>query len=189
MVLVMTLLGLDRLTPELKLGGQAGARYRDAMSDRLKRLLHRAAKPVLQPVYRQLRGMTLGTRTLVLGAGGGDVLLVRHGYAAGWFLPGGGVERGETLAEAAIREVREEAGIEAEEEPHLHGVFLNDRQFRGDHVACFVLRRFRQGEFRTGFEIAEARFFPLGSLPEETSPGTRRRIAEVIEGRQPARHW
>ena len=36
------------------------------IADRLKRLLHRAAKPLLHPFYRQVRGMTLGTRTLVL---------------------------------------------------------------------------------------------------------------------------
>lgn len=158
------------------------------MAGRLKRLLHRAVKPVLHPFYRQVRGMTLGTRTLVIKEGC-KLLLVRHGYVAGWFLPGGGVERGETLAEAAIREVREEAGIEAGEEPMLHGVFLNDRQFRGDHVACFVLRKFSEAPFNPGFEIAEARFFPAESLPEGTSGGTRRRIAEVLEGLPPARHW
>lgn len=159
------------------------------MIDSMKRLLHRAAKPVLHPFYRQVRGMTLGTRTLVLRNDDRDVLLVRHGYAAGWFLPGGGVERGEALVEAAIREIREEAGIAAEEEPRLHGLFLNDRHFRGDHVACFVLRTFSQGPFRTGFEIAEAGFFAVQALPEATSPGTRRRIAEVLGELPPARHW
>lgn len=158
------------------------------MADSLKRLLHRAVKPVLHPFYRQVRGMTLGTRTLVIREER-DVLLVRHGYMAGWFLPGGGVERGEALVEAAIREVKEEAGIEAGEEPRLHGMFLNDRQFRGDHVACFVLRRFSEGPFTPGFEIAEARFFPVGALPEGASAGTMRRIAEVLEGLPPARHW
>jgi 8-oxo-dGTP pyrophosphatase MutT (NUDIX family) len=159
------------------------------MSDRLKRLLYSAAKPVLHPFYRQVRGMTLGTRTLVLKDDDTQVMLVRHGYAAGWLLPGGGVERGETLVEAAIREVREEAGIAAEEEPHLHGIFLNDRQFRGDHVACYVLRRFSEVPFKTGFEIAEARFFPVAALPEGTTGGTRRRIAEVLDGRAPGREW
>ena len=159
------------------------------MYDSVKRLFYRAAKPVLHPVYRQLRGMTLGTRTLVLKDAGAQVMLVRHGYAAGWMLPGGGVERGEALAEAAVRELREEAGIVAEEEPLLHGVFLNDRQFRGDHVACFVLRRFSERPVRAGFEIAEARFFPSAALPEGTTGGTRRRIAEVLEGLPPSRAW
>lgn len=159
------------------------------MIDRLKRILYRSMKPVLHPFYRQMRGMTLGTRTLVLRAGDKEVLLVRHGYAPGWLLPGGGVERGESLVAAALRELVEEASIEAEEEPQLHGLFLNDRNFRGDHVACFVLRRFRQGAFRPGLEVTDARFFPVSHLPEGTTPGTRRRIVEVTGNLPPAREW
>lgn len=152
------------------------------MLDHLKRILYRTAKPVLHPFYRQMRGMTLGTRTVVLRDDDREVLLLRHGYAPGWLLPGGGVERGETVAEAALRELREEAAIEAEEEPVFHGLFLNEKNFRGDHVACFALRRFRQGQFRPGLEVTEIRFFPVTDLPEGTTPGTRRRIAEVTGG-------
>lgn len=152
------------------------------MSENLKRWLLRAVKPALHAAYRQTRGMTLGTRSVVLMGDPVQVLLVRHGYAPGWLLPGGGVERGETLSQSAIRELREEAGIVAEEEPGLHGILLNDAQFVGDHVACFVLRRFRREPFTPNREIAEARFFPVASLPAGTTPGTRRRIAEVTEG-------
>lgn len=80
-------------------------------------MLFRVVKPVLRVAYRQTRGMTLGTRTVVLKANATEVLLVRHGYAPGWLLPGGGVERGEALADAALRELREEAGVVAEEAP------------------------------------------------------------------------
>jgi ADP-ribose pyrophosphatase YjhB (NUDIX family) len=159
------------------------------MPERLKTLLFRSVKPFLRVAYRQTRGMTLGTRTVVLREAAAEVLLVRHGYAPGWLLPGGGVERGEALADAALRELREEAGIVAEEAPVLHGVFLNDAQFRGDHVACFVVRRFRQEGFTPNAEIAEARFFASASLPEGTTPGTRRRITEVLTGAAPPRIW
>ena len=159
------------------------------MSEILKRMLYRTAKPFLHAVYRQTRGMTLGTRTIVLRGDPPDVLLVRHGYSPGWLLPGGGVERGEALAQAAVREVREESGIVAEEEPHFHGIFLNDAQFPGDHVACFVLRRFHEQGFTPNSEIAEARFFPVADLPEATSQGTRRRLAEVLEGAPRTPTW
>jgi len=155
----------------------------------IKRLLLKTAQRlVLQPYHRQARGMTLGTRAVVLD-GETRVLLVHHIYAPGWLLPGGGVERGETVSEACVRELREEAAIIAEEVPQLHGLFLNDRQFPGDHIACFVLRRFVQEPFRPNVEIAEARFFPTGSLPEGTTPGTRRRIAEVVDGVASAHVW
>lgn len=147
-----------------------------------------AARLVLQPLYRQRRGMTLGARSAVL-SDDGAVLLVRHTYVQGWFLPGGGVERGETLVQAAIRELREEACVAAEEEPALHGVFLNDREFPGDHVACFIVRRYRVMPFRPSLEVAEARFFPLVELPQGTSPGTSRRIAEITGAAAIAPHW
>lgn len=155
----------------------------------IKRALFRAARTfVLQPIYRQTRGLTLGTRTVVID-GQDRVLMVRHTYAPGWLLPGGGVERGETIFAAAVRELREEAGIVATEAPRLHGLFLNDHNFPGDHVACLVLRRFEQQPFAGNAEIAEARFFPASDLPEGTTPGTRRRIAEVMQGLPPADRW
>jgi 8-oxo-dGTP pyrophosphatase MutT (NUDIX family) len=157
------------------------------MLDTAKRLFYGAAKQVVHPVYRQMRGLTLGTRTLVLKEQDRQILLVRHTYAPGWLLPGGGVDRGETIYESARREIEEEAGILAEEEPQFHGLFLNDRQFKGDHVACFVLRQFRVLPFRRSLEIAEARFFATDDLPAGTTGGTRRRVNEILR-RQPAGH-
>jgi len=117
------------------------------------------------------------------------VMLVRHGYAPGWMLPGGGVERGETISHAAVRELREETGLEALQEPLLHGVFLNDAQFPGDHVAVFVVRVFSEHAHAASLEIREARFFPLDALPEGATPGTRRRLTEIAGGAAPDRHW
>jgi len=142
----------------------------------------------LHPWHRLNRGMTLGTRTAVINDAG-EVLLVRHGYTAGWHLPGGGVERGETVFESARREILEESGIVAEEELKFHGMFLNDASFRGDHVAVLVLRKFRREPFKPSLEIAEARFFPAQALPEGTTGGTARRIAEIVLGQEPASHW
>jgi ADP-ribose pyrophosphatase YjhB (NUDIX family) len=142
---------------------------------RALQILHRL---VLQPIHRQRRGLTLGTRTVVL-TPEGTVLLVRHTYAPGWLFPGGGVERGEAVADAARREVREETGLALDGNLVLHGLFRNDRQFPGDHVACFVARR-PVGLLRPRpLEIAEARFFPLDNLPDDATGGVRRRLAEI----------
>ncbi len=83
------------------------------------------------------RAVTLGVRTLVLGSRG--VFLVRHSYVPGWYLPGGGVDRGESAEAAAVRELREEGGIRCLGRPVLHGFFRNGRR---DHVACYVVRDF-----------------------------------------------
>ena len=53
------------------------------------------------------------------------VLLVRHTYVPGYFLPGGGVDGGETMEAAMRRELIEEANIEAEGALTLHGIDLN----------------------------------------------------------------
>ena len=89
------------------------------------------------------RGLTLGVRGLVVDADG-RIFLVKHTYVAGWHLPGGGVEPGETLLEALARELKEEGNVELVEPPVLHGVFFNARVSRRDHVALFVVQHFRQ---------------------------------------------
>lgn len=144
------------------------------------------SKLVLQPWRRRTHGLTLGTRTVVIDEG--SVLLVRHSYAPGWLFPGGGVDRGETVYDAALRELREETGVIGLEEPVLHGVFLNDAQFRGDHVACFILRRFDRKP-RRSLEIVEAKFFPVTALPEGSTGSTLRRIAEIFSGAAIGRLW
>lgn len=131
--------------------------------------------------------MTLGARVVALK--GDEVMLVKQSYSPGWILPGGGVERGETLLQAAIREVLEEAGLVAEGPLQLHGIFANEAKFRGDHVACYVMREFSRVEWSPDLEISDARFFPASSLPESTTDGSRRRIAEILDGVPISPHW
>ncbi|MGA2495884.1 MAG: NUDIX domain-containing protein [Roseiarcus sp.] len=135
------------------------------------------------------RPLTLGVRGLVLDEMG-RALLVKHGYVPGWHLPGGGVEVGESFAEALTRELAEEANVVLEGPPTLHGLFYNRRVSRRDHVAVYVVRRFRvTGERAPDREIVAARFFPLDALPPDTTRGTRSRLAEVHEGAPVSALW
>jgi 8-oxo-dGTP pyrophosphatase MutT (NUDIX family) len=143
---------------------------------------------LMQPWFRLRRGMTLGVRAAIFDAEN-SVFLVRHSYAPGWLLPGGGVERGETIYEALAREVEEEGGIVLDGAPVFHGLFSNEEKFRGDHVACFVIRKFTRRAWKQTVEIRETGFFPVTSLPEGTTGGTRRRIEEIVTGKAPSHRW
>lgn len=155
--------------------------------------MRQALEPVLRRVFhlywRLARGMTLGVRGLVLD-GRGQVFLIRHTYVEGWQLPGGGVEVGETFVSALRRELLEEGRIELVGEPVLHGVFLNNHVSRRDHVAVYVVRDFRQDRLpEPNYEIAEAGFFAPDVLPDDTTLGTRLRLAEVLQGVPPIATW
>ena len=132
------------------------------------------------------RAVTLGVRALVLDQRG--VFLVRHTYVPGWYLPGGGVDRGESAEAAIVRELFEEGGISCRRRPVLHGLY---RAAGRDHVACYVVRDFDVAPHAApdGYEIAEAGFFPTDALPDATTQATRTRLAEVLAGTPPAETW
>ncbi len=112
------------------------------------------------------------------------VLLVKHTYHRHWYLPGGGVKKGETLEDAARREAAEEVG--ATLGPlHLSGVYSNFFEHKSDHIVVFACDEFTIGRADTR-EIEAARFFDLDGLPPDVSPGTLRRLREYRAGGRPA---
>ncbi len=154
-----------------------------------RRLFEPALRRLLHLYWRFARGMTLGVRAVVLD-GENRIFLVKHSYVAGWYLPGGGVEVGESFRGALARELMEEGRIELLAEPELHGVFFNSYASRRDHVAVYVVRHFRQDRLpEPNREIVACGFFEAGALPSDTTEGTRLRVAEVLENRPPIATW
>ena len=91
----------------------------------------------------------------------GRILLIRRGsdpYEGYWALPGGFVEVGETLEEAAVREAEEETGLKVEV-VRLVGVYSDpDRDPRGHNVSVTYLARVREGEPSAASDAAEVSF-------------------------------
>lgn len=143
-----------------------------------------------------VRGVSLGARVVILDAKGA-VFLVRHSYVKGWFLPGGGVDRGEIPIMAAKREMREEARMIATAEPELLGVYLYDGYHVPDYICCYIVRDWvwdspdgnqPEGPSADG-EIVESAFFPLDALPDGITPATRARLEEVTGKRRSDGLW
>ena len=70
----------------------------------------------------------------------GEVLLQRRGDNNKWGFPGGAVEIGETTEQAAVREIKEETGLDVEA-GRLIGVYTDtDTTYpNGDHAQCIVI--------------------------------------------------
>ena len=138
-------------------------------------------------VYRAMRVWWAIRRPLTMGAfvilvRGGEVLLVRTTYHRTWSLPGGGVQRGETLEQAARREAAEEVGATLGE-LKLLGVYSSFREGKSDHVTVFTCED-GEATLRGDHEIEAARWFPLDALPPDVAPGTARRVGEFVDGRR-----
>ena len=86
------------------------------------------------------------------------VVLIRRGsdpFEGQWALPGGFVEVGETVEEAATREAAEETGL-AVELARLVGVYSDpDRDPRGHNVSVAFLARVLSGDFAAASDAAE----------------------------------
>ena len=152
----------------------------------------RRIEPFTRPLFfarsRLTRGFTLGVRGLVTDEAG-RVLLVEHTYIHGWYMPGGGVERGETAEQALLREMQEEAGVELLDRPQLVSVHDNSAFFPGDQVLVYRAKGWREAQATAAGEIRAVGWFAPDELPADTTRATRARIREILDGEAPDPCW
>lgn len=110
----------------------------------------------------------------------GKILLTKREDFEVWCLPGGSVEDGESLAEAAMREAKEETGVDVEL-TRLVGVYSRIGGMLNDVHAVLFAARPAGGVLKVQpGETIEAAYFPFDGLPEEILFGHWRRIEDAI---------
>ena len=102
-----------------------------------------------------------------------DVLLIRRAKPpreGQWSIPGGAVELGETLRDALVREVKEEAGIEIDIIGFVDTIDAitrdEDGRIRYHYTLIDMAARWRSGELAPGGDATAARWVPLDRLGE-----------------------
>ncbi|MGD9098202.1 MAG: NUDIX hydrolase [Desulfobacterales bacterium] len=113
------------------------------------------------------------------------VLLVRRGQPPAdglWAIPGGTVELGETLAQAAEREILEETGIRITAREPIYAFDMVERDATGrvrfHYVIVDLEARYRGGELQAGDDAAEARWVSADDMKDlKVSPPTRQLLA------------
>jgi len=148
-------------------------------------LKHRLLSKAARIVWRITRPRTIGVRAILLDRDG-RIALVRHTYTDQWYLPGGGVKKGESIDAALFRELAEEVGIADPRIERVLGVYHSRREGKDDHIVIFVAHAAPDTSStlrRTDLaEIEEAGWFAPDGLPASLSPATARRIAEYQQG-------
>lgn len=137
---------------------------------------------------QQLLGIaTIGVRAVVVDDKN-RVLLVRHTYSPGWYLPGGGVKKAETTQAAIIRELQEETGIVVRVEPELLGVYYHKLMNVDDYPVLYVVRSYDFSPVKCS-EIAEIGWFNYLDLPLEVTEATKRRLLEFFMDVKQSHIW
>ncbi|MEW5718389.1 MAG: NUDIX domain-containing protein [Chloroflexota bacterium] len=110
-----------------------------------------------------------------------QVLLLRREVFILWDLPGGAIEKGESPADAAVRETREESGYRIEIE-RLVGRYLCQSIYgAGDQLTHAFRARVVGGKAKHfGLETTGLRWFPVSALPRGVEPLQRQMIADAL---------
>jgi 8-oxo-dGTP pyrophosphatase MutT (NUDIX family) len=129
----------------------------------------------------------LGTNAILEGDDG-SILLVRHRYMPGLCFPGGGIDPGEAPADAVLRELKEELGMTRAGAVTLFGLYTRKVGWTTNVITLYRVED-AEIDFKPGLEISEIVRVNPHEPPRDTSPGTRRRLAEFVGQAPVSSYW
>jgi ADP-ribose pyrophosphatase YjhB (NUDIX family) len=121
----------------------------------------------------------------------GEILLIRRSDNGNWALPGGGVEFGESLAQAGVRETREESGIDCEitgvsgiyTDPGHVILYTSDGEVRQE-FSIVLIARATGGQPKPSTETSQVRWVPLAEIGDyQMDRSMRLRVQHFAERR------
>lgn len=151
----------------------------------MSRLTDRALRVALTGIHWAMKAGWFVRRPKTFGAHAvaltpeGKLVLVKLRYAPGWRLPGGGRSPREDPLEAALRELREEIGLQSHGEAKAVRHFEEATDFKRDTASLAIVHDVRYRPHRWSWEVEKVREFDLDSLPPDLSSITARWIEAV----------
>ncbi len=122
------------------------------------------------------------TVDVIIECGDGIVMVRRKNPPPGWALPGGFVDYGESLESAAVREAKEETGLDITLKRQFHTYSGPDRDPR-HHTITTVYIAAANGIPRGGDDAAEARVFSREALPEPVAFDHKEILRDYFTGK------
>jgi ADP-ribose pyrophosphatase YjhB (NUDIX family) len=110
------------------------------------------------------------------------VLIERKNTPNGWALPGGFVDVGETVEEAALREAKEETGLDVELVRQFH-VYSDPKRDPRGHTASVVWVAHARGKPRAGSDAGNVGLYHQMNLPETISFDHRQILTDYFQER------
>jgi 8-oxo-dGTP diphosphatase len=130
------------------------------------------------------------TDAVVISPDGSKVLLgknVKNAHVlVGWILPGGKLEKSETLEECAVREIFEETGVRIKIDSHI-ATFVGSASINGVVEETYVIVGFlayaESEKLEKSPELKDLKWFPLEALPDDLYPDSKRQIILALKKR------
>ena len=134
---------------------------------KLKKILFKFIGLLIKLKTRLFKPFSVGARAIVINDKQ-QVLLLKHTYNDLWYLPGGGINKKETLIDGLKRELKEELNLTFDKLPILLGTYSNFFEHKSDYISIFIIKQYTMNPVKN-LEIEKWHFFDLHNLPSTIS--------------------